>query len=53
MMKLMQPIFKGGYNVTYDNVFTSLDVALRLVEQKCCIVGRTVTIRRGRLGAAD
>ena len=37
--KLMQPIFKRCYNVTCDNFFTSLDVALRLEEQKCSIVG--------------
>ena len=37
--KLMQPIFKRGCNVTCDNFFTSLDVALRLAEQKCSIVG--------------
>ena len=30
--KLMQLIFKGGYNVTYDNFFTRLDVALLLPE---------------------
>ena len=39
MIKLMQPIFKRGYNVTCDNFFTSLDVALCLAEQKCSIVG--------------
>ena len=43
--KLMQPIFKRGYNVTCDNFFTSLDVALRLAEQKCSIVG---TVRQNR-----
>ena len=30
--KLMQRIFKRGYNVTCENFFTSLDVALRLAE---------------------
>ena len=39
MMKLMQPIFRRGYNVTCDNFFTSCDVALSLAEQKCNIVG--------------
>ena len=43
--KLMQPIFKCGYNVTCDNFFTSLDVALRLAEQKCSNVG---TVRQNR-----
>ena len=39
MMKLMQPIFKRGYNVTCDNFFISPDVALRVTKQKCSIVG--------------
>ena len=43
--KLMQPIFRRGYNVTCDNFFASLDVALRLAEQKCGIVG---TVRQNR-----
>ena len=43
--KLMQPIFKRGYNVTYDNFFTSLDVALNLADQKCGMVG---TVRQNR-----
>ena len=43
--KLMQPIFKRGYNVTCDNFFTSLDVSLRLAEQNCNIVG---TVRQNR-----
>ena len=43
---LMQPIFKRGYNVTCDNFFTSLDVALRLAEQKCSIVGTARQNRR-------
>ena len=33
------------YNVTCDNFFTSLDVAQRLAEQKCSIVG---TVRQNR-----
>ena len=37
--KLMQPIFKRGYNVTCDNFFTRLDVALHLADQKCNNVG--------------
>ena len=45
MAQLMQPIFKRGYNVTFDNFFTSLDVALHLTEQKCSIVG---TVRQNR-----
>ena len=34
VINLMQPIFKRGYNVTCDNFFTSLDVALHLADQK-------------------
>ena len=37
--KLMQTIFKRGYNVTYDNFFISLNITLRLAQQKCSIVG--------------
>ena len=37
--KLMQTIFKRGHNVTYDNFFTSLNIPLRLAQQKCSIVG--------------
>ena len=37
--KLMQPIFKRASNVTCDNLFTSLDVALHLANQKCSMVG--------------
>ena len=43
--KLMQPIFKRGYNETCDNFFTSLDVALHLANQKCSMVG---TVRQNR-----
>ena len=39
MMKLMQLISKRGYNVTCDYFFVSLDVTMRLAEQKCSIVG--------------
>ena len=35
----MQPISKLGYKATCDNFFTSLDFALHLANQKCCIVG--------------
>ena len=41
----MQPIFKRGYNVTCDNFFTRLDVALHLADQKCSNVG---TVRQNR-----
>ena len=45
MTKLMQRIFKRGCNVTCDNFFTSLDVALHLANQKCSMVG---TVRQNR-----
>ena len=32
--KLMTPLFQRGYNVTYDNFFSSLDLALRLREKR-------------------
>ena len=43
--KLMQLIFKRGYNVTCDNFFTRLDVALHLANQKCSNVA---TVRQNR-----
>ena len=39
VMNLMQPLFKHSYNVTCDNFFTSLDVAVRLAKEKCSLVG--------------
>ena len=45
VIKLMQALFKHGYNVTCDNFFTYLDVALRLANEKCSVVG---TIRQNR-----
>ena len=41
----MQPISKLGYKATCDNFFTSLDFALHLANQKCCIVG---TVRQNK-----
>ena len=46
--KLMQPIFKRGCNITCDNFFTSLDIALHLADQKCSMV-RTVRQNRKEL----
>ena len=45
VLKLMVPLFERGYNVMYDNYFTSLGLALKLVEKKCSIVG---TLRQNR-----
>ena len=40
VMKLMAPLFRRGYNVTYDNYFTSLGLALKLVEKKFSLFGK-------------
>jgi len=45
VLKLVAPLFNKGYNVTCDNYFTSVDLALRLAKQKCSLVG---TIRQNR-----
>ena len=39
VLKLMAPLFEQGYNVTCDNYFTSLGLALKPVEKKCSLVG--------------
>ena len=38
VLKLISPVFQQGYNVTCDNFFTSLDLALRLEEKKCSLI---------------
>ena len=38
VLKLMAPLFPRGYNVTCDNCFTSLGLALKLVEKKYSLV---------------
>ena len=43
--KLMQPIFKRGYNVTCDYFFARLDVAMHLANQKCSNVA---TVRQNQ-----
>ena len=40
VLKLMAPLFQRGYNVTCDNYFTSLGLALKLVEKKCSLFGK-------------
>jgi len=45
VMELMRPLFKHGYNVTCDNFFTFLDLAVRLAKEKCSLVG---SIRQNR-----
>ena len=39
VLKLMGPLFQWNYNVTLDNYFTSLGLALKLVEKNCSLVG--------------
>ena len=45
VLKLRAPLFQRGYNVTCDNSFTSLGLALKLVHKKCSLVG---TLRQNR-----
>ena len=45
VLKLMATLFQRGYNVTCDNHFTSLVLALKLIEKKCGLVG---TLRQNR-----
>jgi len=49
-MKLMQPLYGFGYNVTTDNYFSSLKLANALAEKKTTLVG---TIRRQRREVPD
>ena len=49
VLKLMAPLIQRGYNVTCHNYFTSLGLALILVEKKCSIVG---TLRQNRREAS-
>ena len=45
VLKLKNPLFKTGYNVTCDNYFTSLPFSLKLAQNNCSLVG---TIRHNR-----
>ena len=45
IMELVWPLFKHDYNITCDNFFTSLDLAVRLAKEKCNLIG---TIRQNR-----
>ena len=45
VLKLMNPLFGGGYNVICDNYFSSLKVSNSLMENKCSFVG---TVRQNR-----
>jgi hypothetical protein len=46
VMELTKPYYKGGYNVTCDNFFTSAKVAEALRKQRCSLVG---TVRKNRM----
>ena len=39
VLKLMASLFQQGYNVSCDNYFTSLGLALKLVEKRYSLVG--------------
>ena len=45
VLKLMAPLFQRGYNITCNNYFTSLGLAVQLVQKKCGLVG---TLRQNR-----
>ena len=45
VMKFITLLFQGGYNVTCDNFFTSLDLALRLAVKNGSFEG---TMRQNR-----
>ena len=46
VMKLMRPLFKHGCNVTCDDLFTSLDLALHVAKENCNLVGTILQNRR-------
>ena len=50
VLKLMASLFQRGFNVTCDNYFTSLGLALKLAEKKCSLVG---TLRQNRREVAE
>ena len=39
VLKLMAPLFQRGYNVTCDNYFASLGLALKPLEKRCSLLG--------------
>ena len=46
VMKLMISLFSQGFNVTYDNYFSSLDLLLRLAKRQCSLVATIPANRR-------
>ena len=44
VLKLMAPHFQQGYNVTCDNYFTSLGLALKLAEKRAVLLGHYARI---------
>ena len=40
VLKLIDPLFKKGYNVTCGNYFTSLPLSVKLAQNNCSLVGR-------------
>ena len=45
VIKIMEPLFSKGYNVSCDNFFTSVDLLHRLAKKQCSLVG---TFRQNR-----
>ncbi len=48
VLRLLEPYFNKGYNITCDNYFTSLPLAQQLVEKKTTLVG-TMRLNRKEL----
>lgn len=46
VLKLLEPYYGGGYNVTTDNFFTGLDLAISLKEKNVTLVGTANKKRR-------
>jgi len=51
VLKLVEPCFGRGYNVTMDNFFTSAELATKLVEKRTSLVG-TVRLNRKEIPAS-
>ena len=46
VLKLMDPLFKRGYNVTCDNYFTSLPLSLKLAQNTAVLLVRFAVIEK-------
>jgi len=52
VLKLMEPYFGRGYNVTMDNFFTSAELATKLLDKRTSLVG-TVRLNRKEIPATS